>query len=121
MPSGKNWVNFIYVNLAFAIYVAGVFYYSQLATIKANWPLYRCNPMYMPLADDVETNFVYCIQNMQSDFMGYLLEPLTFLTSAISSVLGNFTNDINMVRAMFDKVRTFIFSKSQHKYRSTKL
>ena len=46
MPSGKNWTNFIYVNLAFAIYIAGVFYYSQLAAIKANWPLYRCNPMW---------------------------------------------------------------------------
>ena len=113
MPSGKNWTNFIYVNLAFAIYIAGVFYYSQLAAIKANWPLYRCNPMYMPLADDVETNFVYCIQNMQSDFMGYLLEPLTFLTSFISSILGNFTNDINMVRAMFNKVRTFLSSTIQ--------
>jgi len=113
MPSGKNWTNFIYVNLAFAIYIAGVFYYSQLAAIKANWPLYRCNPMYMPLADDVETNFVYCIQNMQSDFMGYLLQPLTFVTSSISSTLGNFTNDINMVRAMFDKVRTFMSSTIQ--------
>jgi hypothetical protein len=113
MPSGKNWSNFIYVNLAFAVYIAGVFYYSQLAAIKANWPLYRCNPMYMPLADDVETNFVYCIQNMQSDFMGYLLEPLTFLTSFISSILGNFTNDINMVRAMFNKVRTFLSSTIQ--------
>ena len=113
MPSGKNWSNFIYVNLAFAVYIAGVFYYSQLAAIKANWPLYRCNPMYRPLADDVETNFVYCIQNMQSDFMGYLLEPLTFLTSFISSILGNFTNDINMVRAMFNKVRTFLSSTIQ--------
>ena len=113
MPSGKNWSNFIYVNLAFAVYIAGVFYYSQLAAIKANWPLYRCNPMYMPLADDVETNFVYCIQNMQSDFMGYLLQPLTFVTSSISNTLGNFTNDINMVRAMFDKVRTFMSSTIQ--------
>ena len=113
MPSGKNWTNFMYINLAFAIYIAGVFYYSQLAAIKANWPLYRCNPMYMPLADDVETNFVYCIQNMQSDFMGYLLQPLTFVTSSISNTLGNFTNDINMVRAMFDKVRTFMSSTIQ--------
>jgi hypothetical protein len=113
MPSGKNWTNFIYVNLAFAIYIAGVFYYSQLADIKANWPLYRCNPMYMPLADNVEQNFTYCIQNMQSDFMGYLLQPLTFVTSSISNTLGGFTNDINMVRAMFDKVRTFMSSTIQ--------
>ena len=69
MPSGKNWINFIYINLAFGIYIAGVFYFSQLAEIKANWPLYRCNPMYMPLADNVESNFTYCIQNMQSDYI----------------------------------------------------
>ena len=113
MPSGKNWVNFIYVNLAFAIYAAGVFYYNQLSAIKANWPLYRCNPMYMPFADDVESNFAYCIQNMQTDFMGYLLQPLTYVTSSISHILGGFTNDINMVRAMFDKVRTFMSSSIQ--------
>ena len=110
MPSGKNWINFLYINLAFALYIAGVFYFSQLANIKANWPLYRCNPMYMPLADDVESNFVYCIQNMQVNFMGFLLQPITFLTSSISNIMGGFLNDINMVRAMFDKIRTFIAS-----------
>lgn len=110
MPSGKNWINFLYVNLAFAIYIAGVFYFSQLAQIKANWPLYRCNPMYMPLADDVESNFVYCIQNMQTSFMGYLLQPLTFLTSSVTNVINSFLSEINMVRAMFDKIRTFISS-----------
>jgi len=107
MPSGKHWVNFLYVNLAFAIYVAGVFYYSQIAIIKANWPLYRCNPMYMPLADDMEQNFVYCIQSMQTNFMGYLLEPLTFITNSIGGTLGNFMVEINSVRAMFNKIRTF--------------
>jgi len=110
MPSGKNWINFLYINLAFALYIAGVFYFSQLADIKANWPLYRCNPMYMPLADDMESNFVYCIQNMQTSFMGYLLQPITFLTSSMSNIMGGFLNDINMVRAMFDKIRTFIAS-----------
>jgi hypothetical protein len=113
MPSGKNWVNFLYVNLAFAIYTAGVFYYSQLAVIKENWPLYRCNPMYMPLADDVESNFAYCIQNMQTDYMGYLLQPLTSVTASISNTLGGFTKDINNVRGMFDKIRTFISSTIQ--------
>ena len=110
MPSGKNWVNFIYINLAFGIYIAGVFYFSQLAEIKANWPLYRCNPMYMPLADDVQTNFTYCIQTMQTDLMGHLLQPLTFITSSITNMLGGFMDEINMVRAMFDKIRNLITS-----------
>jgi hypothetical protein len=107
MPSGKNWVNFLYINIAFAIYIAAVFYYSQVAEIKANWPLYRCNPMYMPLADNIEQNFVYCIQSMQTNFMGYLLQPLTFITGSLGTQLGGFMNEINTVRAMFSKIRTF--------------
>jgi len=107
MPSGKNWVNFLYVNIAFAIYIAGVFYYSQIAEIKANWPLYRCNPMYMFLADDVGENFTYCIQSMQTNFMGYLLQPITFITSSLSGMLGGFMENIQLIRAMFNKIRTF--------------
>jgi hypothetical protein len=110
MPSGKNWINFVYVNLAFGLYIAGVFFFSQLKNIKDNWSTYRCNPMYMPLADDVESNFVYCIQNSMSSFMGFIMQPLTFLTSSMSGMLSGFLNEINMVRAMFDKVRTFISS-----------
>jgi len=113
MPSGRNWVNFLYINLAFGIYIAGVFYYGQMEQIKKNWPLYRCNPMYMYLADDVQSNFVYCIQNMQTDYMGYLLQPLTYVTGSISGMLGGFLEQINMVRAMFDKIRTSITSTIQ--------
>jgi len=110
MPSGKNWVNFLYVNIAFAIYIVGVFYFNQLAMIKANWPLYRCNPMYMFLADNVEENFVYCVQSMQTNFMGYLLQPLTFITNSLSSMMGGFMGDIQNIRAMFNKIRTFFSS-----------
>ncbi len=110
MPSGKNWINFLYVNIAFVIYIAGVFYYSQIAQIKANWPLYRCNPMYMFLADDIEENFTYCIQNMQINFMGYLLEPLTFITGSLGGMLGGFMGDIQNIRAMFNKIRVFFSS-----------
>ena len=110
MPSGNNWVNFLYVNIAFAIYIAGVFYYNQIAQIKANWPLYRCNPMYMFLADDIEENFVYCIQSMQTNFMGYLLEPLTYITGFLGTMLGEFMESIQLIRAMFNKIRTFFSS-----------
>ena len=110
MPSGQHWVNFLFVNVAFIIYCSGVFYYSQVANIKANWPMYRCNPMYMFLANDVEQNFSYCIQTMQSNYMGYILEPLTFVTQSLTSMAGGFTEDIQNIRAMFNKVRTFFTS-----------
>jgi hypothetical protein len=110
MPSSKSWFNFVFVNVLFVTYIAGVFYYGQIAEIKAQWPLYRCNPLYMPLAENIQQNFVYCIQSMQTNFMGYLLEPLTFLTSSIAYVMSDFMDAINMVRAMFSKIRGFIVS-----------
>ncbi|MCJ7800866.1 MAG: hypothetical protein MUP82_00745 [Candidatus Marinimicrobia bacterium] len=107
MPSGKNWIKFLYVNLAFAIYIAGVFYYSRVAEIKAQWPLYRCNPMYMPLADNMEENFGFCVQSMQTNFMGFLLQPITFITNSLGGMLGGVMGEIQNIRAMFDKVRSF--------------
>ena len=89
MPSGKNWLNFVYINLIFAIYIGIVFYYISMQEIKQNWPLYRCNPMYMPLADNIEQNFIYCVQNMQTSYMGYLLQPLTFITSFLTNIISN--------------------------------
>ena len=44
---------------------------------------------------------------MQTNFMGYLLQPLTFITGSLSGMIGNFMNEINSIRAMFDKIRTF--------------
>lgn len=101
-------MNFVYINIAFIIYLLAVFYYGKIQEIKDNWPLYRCNPMFMPLADDINTNFIYCIQNMQSDYMGYLLQPITYVTSVLAETLGSFVQQFQSIRAMFDKIRNFI-------------
>jgi hypothetical protein len=110
MPTGRNWLYFIYVNLGFALYIAGTYYLSSLQEIKDNWPLYRCNPMYMPLSDNLNEDFTYCVQNITTSFMGYLLQPLTFITSTLSEMGANFTVQIDNVRAMFNKIRTFVSS-----------
>jgi hypothetical protein len=108
MPSGKNWFNFLYINVAFVLYILGVFYYSKIVEIKENWPLYRCNPMYMPLADNVNENFVYCIQTMQTSYMDYLLQPMFFIVTTLGDTIGSLVGQINSVRAMFDKIRIFV-------------
>lgn len=114
MPSGKNWLNFLYINLAFIAYILAMYYFIALKDIKDNWPLYRCNPMYMPLSENPQEDFTYCVQNMQSNYMGYLLQPITYITASLSSSLGSFANEINMVRAMFHKIRTFFSSIIQN-------
>lgn len=114
MPSGQNWLNFLYVNIAFIGYIFAMYYLIALQDIKENWPLYRCNPMYMPLSEKPEEDFTYCVQNMQSSFMGHLLQPLTYITSALTTAMGSFGDKLNMVRAMFHKIRTFLSSIVQN-------
>jgi len=108
MPTGQNWFNFVYVNLGFSLYILSMYYFSSVDEIKANWPDYRCNPMYMPLSDNLQEDFTYCVQSMQTNLMGYLLQPITFITSSFSKLSGTFMTEINSVREMFNAVRTFI-------------
>ena len=108
MPSGKNWLHFVYVNLGFVAYILGLYFVVSIQEVKNNWPAYRCNPLYMPLADNMEENFTYCIQTITSSFMGYLLQPITFITSSLQNNMSSFSNEINAVRGMFNKIRDFI-------------
>jgi hypothetical protein len=42
--------------------------------------------------------------------MGYLLQPLTFITGSLGTMLNGFMDEINSIRAMFNKIRTFFSS-----------
>ena len=110
MPTGKNWIYFIYVNLGFALYIAGTYYITSVKDIKNNWSVYRCNPIYMPLSDNIESDFVYCIQNMTKGIFGNLAQPLTYLTSSLTNITSSFTTEINSVRGMINKIRNFMSS-----------
>lgn len=114
MPKGVDWIYFTYVNLGFIALIVSMYYFSALADIKANWPLYRCNPIYMPLSDDIEKDFTYCVQNMQTDYMGYLLQPLTYITSGLTQMGGDFTESLNDSRNMLANIRNFFTSIIQN-------
>lgn len=83
-----------------------------LQQIKKDWPLYRCNPVVMPFAGmmghDATQNFTYCIQNMQTNFMGYLLQPLHYNFDLVGNITSTISNAINDVRQFFYKLRSFI-------------
>lgn len=108
MPTAKNWYYYILVNLGFVAYIVGMYYISSIQQIKDNWPTYRCNPIYMPLASNFGTNFTYCIQSITTGLMGDLLQPLTYITNNLSGNMSSFMNDINGIRSMFTKIRNFI-------------
>ena len=108
MPKGNEWIYFIYVNIGFIILNMAIVYFGSIAEIKRNWPLYRCNPMYMWLSDDMDEDFTGCIQTMQSDFMPDLLEPLNYVVDQLSTMGLGFMDEIQSVRIMFDYIRTQI-------------
>ena len=107
-PTGKNWLNFIYINIVFVGFIFSLYYFTSIQDIKDNWVNYRCNPMYMPLSDNIEQDFTYCVQTMQTNYMGFLLQPLTFVTSSLTEMAWSFSQQINDVRNMFSQTRGFI-------------
>ena len=108
MPSITQWMKFIYLNIGFACYIIIIFYFIRMKEIKDNWPTYRCNPLFMPLSDDVSKDFTYCVQNMQSNYIGNILQPIIYNTTSLTNLAENFTKDINNMREMLSQTRNFM-------------
>jgi hypothetical protein len=83
-----------------------------IANIRDNWPLYRCNPMIMPFASvfgkDPGENFSYCIRTMQSDYMGFLLQPINYNLALLGDIGGGLGDAVNSAREMFGNLRSSI-------------
>jgi len=110
MPTGKNWINFIYVNLGFLAQIFALYFFTMINEIQKDWPKYRCNPMFMPLSNNISEDFTYCIQNMQTNYMGYLLSPLNYITSGLTDLGNELSSNISGIRDMISVVRNFISS-----------
>ncbi len=83
-----------------------------IKNIQENWPLYRCNPVVMPFANvfghDVMGNFSKCIQGMQGDYMGVLLQPLEYNFSLLTNLGGNLNTNISSIRTFINSLRNMI-------------
>ena len=105
MPKGSAWINFIYINVGFILQIFVMYFFARVKEIKDNWPKYRCNPMYMPLSDNIGSDFVYCVQSMQTNFMGYLLQPITAILAGLGDMSFDFLGNIGDIREMFSYIR----------------
>lgn len=102
----------IFLSIFIILIYIGFFFVNILVVgstnIKKNWPKYRCNPIIMPLAGyfghDPTSNFTYCIQNMQTSYMNYLLKPTHYVMSLFQNTLGQLSNDINWVRKKIESL-----------------
>ena len=85
-----------------------------IKNIEDNWPTYRCNPVVMPFdsmfGQDAVTNFTYCIQTMQSNYMDFLLQPIHYNLGVVGNIGDVITNALNSARAFINNLRNFITS-----------
>jgi hypothetical protein len=91
-----------------------------MQAIKDDWINQRCKPYIIPFAGLINApdgtssgtftseNFSYCTQNILQDVTADALMPLTFITNIITTALNAIKDSINMIRGMFDKIRTFL-------------
>lgn len=93
------------------------FFVVGFKRIKDNWPVYRCNPLVLPFASlfgfDAGQNFAFCIQNMQSSFMGEILKPVNYNIGVLNNVGGSLTGNVGGIRSMFDNIRKSIMAAIQ--------
>lgn len=57
----RAFFKFLFVNLGFFILTCYMVVSNEMQKIKNQWPMYRCNPAYMFMADNIAENFNYCI------------------------------------------------------------
>jgi len=106
----------IFLSLFIFIVFLGLYLYNifvvEYTNIMDNWPEYRCNPIVMPFASnfgvDSSENFTYCIQNMTTGFVDYLLEPVTYSLTLFNTLGEQFTEAIDSIRSMISQIRDFI-------------
>ena len=79
---GSDIFLFILIIIIFTLLITFNQASATLTQLKEQWPLIRCNPLAMPFASafgaDTTENFTYCVQDMQTKYMSYLLQPLNY-------------------------------------------
>lgn len=99
---GKDIFYVLIILLIFTILLIVNFLVVGIENIKRNWPIYRCNPIVIPFAGvfghDPASNMVYCVQSMQTEYMSYLLEPLYYGLSTVSSIGTSLMSDVQSIR-----------------------
>ena len=110
MLKGTVWFIFIIINLVFIALYARSYISGAVANIKRDWAKNRCNPLYMPLSDNISKDFMFCVQKTQKSYMGYLLQPLNYLVNSLGTIGNSFKLGVFNIRKMFNYIRTQITS-----------
>ena len=83
---------------------------NNLKDLKDNWPIYRCNPAYMPFAGlvgkDPFKNFTDCTMKSFQDYTGFVVDPIMAQFSQVTGVVTQIGGAMNDMRGMMAQTRT---------------
>lgn len=83
---------------------------TNIKSLKADWPLYRCNPAYMPLAglvgEDPFKNFSECTMKNFQDYTGFVVDPLMAQFSSMTNVVGEIGGAMDDMRKSMASTRS---------------
>jgi hypothetical protein len=92
MEWGKS-IFIIVIFLTLSLYLATT---VNIKTIQENWPVYRCNPLYMPFSSTLapnktpsSENFSYCMVDFMKSAAPALTQPLTYVQSMTLALTGS--------------------------------
>ena len=102
-------LNSIFIIAVFiGLYIANILAIGK-KNIEKNWPIYRCSPLVMPFANmfghDTMKNFTYCIQTMQTDFMGPFLAPSNYTNAVAAESIKTTVKNNKKTMGMFAYIR----------------
>ena len=104
-----DFVNVSIILIIFLLLFLVNLYTTGIKRIKENWPAHRCKPSVMPFASffgfNASENFNECIQTMQTDYMGVLMEPINYTLSTVADGAGGIVDDLQNMRGMFSNLR----------------
>ena len=78
---------------------------GNIKKIKDNWPIYRCNPLFMGLSDNITEDFGYCVQNMQTDYFSVLIQPMNVIVGGLSSLGTTLNSNIAGISSTISDLR----------------
>jgi hypothetical protein len=106
MPTGRNWINFLYINIGFVAQILVLLLLLKKKEIQDDWNTYKCDPMYMPIfSKDPTADFAACVGTIQSDTMDQLTAPITKTIDGLADLGGSLSEDINGARGALSSVR----------------
>ena len=95
-PIGTQWMNFAFVNLGFICIILIMIFYVYIANIKKNWGMYKCNPMFMLLSDNIGADFKSCINQVQNKAMPTVMAPVNNNLNALNEQSAKQSDSIDL-------------------------